>query len=404
MSTFYLAAAALAAVALALLLRPWWQARRTRTSATQLALNTAIYKDQLAELERDRAAGQLAEADYASARDELQRRLLTDTAATPAPAGVLREGRATALVLLLALPLLGGGLYALIGKPEAVLSPEQQERQAAANMEQMVGELSRRLEAQPDNLDGWNMLARTYVAMGRIDDAVKSMEKIGPQLEQNASLMASMAELLLQQSKGDFNGRPRELIQKALKLEPENGHALFLAGGDAFQHQQYGIAVKFWERLLKQLEPGSEDAEAISATLEEARARLSPAQRAKVGAGGTAIDATKTLSGRIELSPSLAAKVKPDDVLFVFARAEGGPPMPLAALKLKAADLPYSFSLSDANALGGAKLSQAAAVRIEAKIAKGGTPSTMPGDLIGKSTVVKPGAKNLRIVIDSEAK
>jgi cytochrome c-type biogenesis protein CcmH len=78
--------------------------------------------------------------------------------------------------------------------------------------------------------------------------------------------------------------------------------------------------------------------------------------------------------------------------------------MPLAALKLKAADLPYSFSLSDANALGGAKLSQAAAVRIEAKIAKGGTPSTMPGDLIGKSTVVKPGAKNLRIVIDSEAK
>lgn len=401
MITFYLAAAALAVVAVLVLLRPWWLARfsagyKSSEADAMRDLNTAIYRDQLAELERDRNAGQLAESDYVEARDELQRRLLEDTRPTDGTQATAKSTRGLWIALALLIPAASAGLYSLLGAPDAMLTVQQQDARAAASMEKMVSQLARRLEEKPDNPEGWAMLARSYASMGRFEDGEKAFARIGPALEQNPELLAAFAEFLVHKADGDFSGRPRELIAKVLKLAPENMMGLYLAGADSMQNQRWADVIRFWEPLLKKLEPGSDDAENISAGLEHARK--------KVGAGKTAAASGKTLSGRIELAPALRDKVKPDDILFVFARSDGGSPMPLAALRLKASQLPYDFSLSDANALGDAKLSDAAAIRIDAKIAKSGSPITAPGDLMGKSQVVKPGARNLRITIDSEAK
>jgi cytochrome c-type biogenesis protein CcmH len=398
--TFYLAAAALAVVAVLMLLRPWWQARfsagyKNSEADAMRALNTAIYRDQLIELERDRNAGQLAEADYIEARDELQQRLLEDTRPTDTQVAV-KSMRGLWIALALLIPIAGAGLYSVLGSPNSMLTAAEQDARAAASMEKMVAQLARRMEEKPDNPEGWVMLARSYASMGRFDDGEKAFGRIGPALEQNPELLAAFAEFLVRKADGDFSGRPRELIAKVLKLDPENLMGLYLAGADSMQNERWSDAIRFWEPLLKKLEPGSDDAETVSSGLEFARK--------KVGAGKTAATGGKTVSGRVELAPALRAKASPDDVLFIFVRSEGGSPMPLAALRLKVSQLPYDFSLSDANALGNAKLSDASALRIEAKVAKSGSPVTAPGDLLGKSSVVKPGAKNLRITIDSEAK
>ncbi len=400
MTTFYLAAAALAVVAVLMLLRPWWQARfsagyKNSEADAMRALNTAIYRDQLIELERDRNAGQLAEADYIEARDELQQRLLEDTRPTDTQVAV-KSMRGLWIALALLIPIAGAGLYSVLGSPNSMLTAAEQDARAAASMEKMVAQLARRMEEKPDNPEGWVMLARSYASMGRFDDGEKAFGRIGPALEQNPELLAAFAEFLVRKADGDFSGRPRELIAKVLKLDPENLMGLYLAGADSMQNERWSDAIRFWEPLLKKLEPGSDDAETVSSGLEFARK--------KVGAGKTAATGGKTVSGRVELAPALQAKASPDDVLFIFVRSEGGSPMPLAALRLKVSQLPYDFSLSDANALGNAKLSDASALRIEAKVAKSGSPVTAPGDLLGKSSVVKPGAKNLRITIDSEAK
>jgi cytochrome c-type biogenesis protein CcmH len=399
-TTFYLAAAALAVVAVLMLLRPWWQARfsagyKNSEADAMRALNTAIYRDQLIELERDRNAGQLAEADYIEARDELQQRLLEDTRPTDTQVAV-KSMRGLWIALALLIPIAGAGLYSVLGSPNSMLTAAEQDARAAASMEKMVAQLARRMEEKPDNPEGWVMLARSYASMGRFDDGEKAFGRIGPALEQNPELLAAFAEFLVRKADGDFSGRPRELIAKVLKLDPENLMGLYLAGADSMQNERWSDAIRFWEPLLKKLEPGSDDAETVSSGLEFARK--------KVGAGKTAATGGKTVSGRVELAPALQAKASPDDVLFIFVRSEGGSPMPLAALRLKVSQLPYDFSLSDANALGNAKLSDASALRIEAKVAKSGSPVTAPGDLLGKSSVVKPGAKNLRITIDSEAK
>lgn len=427
MSYFYLAAATLVVVALVLLLRPWWPVSRRVASANSLpALNAAIHRDRLAELERDRNNGVLSADDLAEAREELQRQLLDDTAATEVSA-VDSFSRRSGIALAIVLPLLAGGLYALLGSPAAVLPEAAQTQRATADMEQLAAKLAQKMEQNPDNPEGWAMLARSYKALGRWDDAERAFGRVGPELNKNAELLAEVAELLVQKNNG-FNPRSRELIQQALRLEPDNMLALFLGGGEALDGGRHAEAAALWERLLPQLEPGSEDARMVESSIAMARGRSggAPSRPAKadVVAGAVmpqdevhkgvakaatgaapgkppASAAASAVSGRVELAAALKGKANPEDVVFIFARAVDGPRMPLAAKRVRAADLPLDFTLDDSQAvMPGANLSSAQQVRIEVRISKSGMATPGKGDLSGKSAAVKPGAKGLRIVID----
>jgi cytochrome c-type biogenesis protein CcmH len=427
MTYFYLAAATLVVVALALLLRPWWRSGRRVVGADFLpALNAAIHRDRLAELERDHRNGTLSAADLAEAREELQRQLLEDTAAAEvvtADAAGRRSGIAIAIVL----PLLAVALYAVIGTPAAVLPQAAQAQRAAADMEQLAAQLARKLEQNPNNPEGWTMLARAYKSMGRWDDAERAYARIGADLEKSAELLAEVAELLVQKNNG-FDARSRELVQKALRLEPDNMLALFLGGGEAFAAGRYAAATEYWGRLLPRLEPGSEDAQMVESSIAMARERSGAGKKAAAGGDvlpGTAIprddahrgvarpgmetgaDKTaakasgKSVGGRVELAAALKGKAGPDDVVFIFARAVDGPRMPLAALRARAADLPLDFVLDDSHAvMPGSNLSSAQQVRIEVRVSKSGQAAPGKGDLTGKSAAVKPGASGLRIVVD----
>ena len=429
MTYFYLAAATLVVVALALLLRPWWYSGRRVISADSLpALNAAIHRDRLGELDRDRSNGTLSAADLAEAREELQRQLLDDTAATEAVAASAFS-RKSALVVAILLPLLAVALYALLGSPAAVLPGEAQAQRATADMEQLTAKLAKKLEQNPDNPEGWAMLARSYKSVGRWDDAERAFTKIGPDLNKSAELLAELAEMLVQKNNG-FDARSRALVQQALRLEPNNMLALFMGGGEAFAGGRHAEAVALWERLLPQLEPGGEDAQMVEASIARARQQSggtrAPIARSDVvpGAvapqddvhrgGGNAAKATdkvaekgpanatgKSVSGRVELAPALKAQANPDDVVFIFARAVDGPRMPLAARRARVSELPLDFVLDDSQAvMPGANISSAQQVRIEVRISKSGTATPGKGDMTGKSAPVQPGAKGLKIVID----
>ena len=136
-----------------------------------------------------------------------------------------------------------------------------------------------------------------------------------------------------------------------------------------------------------------------------------PPNGPKVSPGGTAASqpgkpaaAAEAISGVVDVAPALRAKLAPEDTLFVFARAVDGPRMPLAAIRARAGDLPLRFSLGDAQAMAGARISSAGEVRIEAKISKSGNAGVNPGDLTGQSTPVKAGARGVKVLIDNEAK
>ena len=393
------------------LLRPLLRGSRAVSNASRQALNTAIYRDQLVELESDRAAGSLAETDCEQARQELQQRLLADAAVADVVPAAASPAKRSALALALLLPLGAALLYFWLGHPDAMKPLPAEHQIASAGFEDMVEKLAARLKTSPDDVQGWVMLARSYKAMQRFDEAEKAFDHLVGMSDSDPGLLTEYADLLAFRAGGHFEGKPLELINRALKVDPANPMALNLAGTAAFNRQDFAGATRYWETLLKGLPPESEDARAIAASLAEVRQKTGAAPAPAIAgnaqapvaqaAQGTTADPAKALSGKVTLAPSLAGKAQPDDTLFIFARAVNGPRMPLAVLRKRVADLPLSFTLDDSMAMSPAmKISSFADVRIEARVSKSGQAMPQKDDLIGESNPLKPGARDVKVVIE----
>ena len=394
LTAFILAAVLLLCVILALLLRPLLRPPKASLALDRRETNLDIFRDQLVELERDRAEGSLSQPDFEQSKSELQRRLLEETQSeTLSP--VFSSGRKTAFALLLALPLATAGSYALLGSPQALDPMHTQARMNPQQIEEMLDKLVVKLKANPNDTKGWVILARSYKALGRYAESAEAYNNGRALVDEEPMLLADYAEVLLELSGGNFSGKPSELIARALKLNPDEALALYLAGTAARERNDFPAVIDYWGRLLLQLQAGSEDARMLEEALAQAR------EKAGERADKKAAARRETISGDIMLSGKLAAQTQPDDLLFVFARTTEGSRMPLAVLRLRVADLPFSFRLDDSMALPGAqKISDFDAVSVEARIAKSGKAQTASGDLFGTVKSVKPGSKNIKLVID----
>jgi cytochrome c-type biogenesis protein CcmH len=386
--------AAAAVLAIPLLRRP----RLGVTGTDRSTANLAIFRDQLAELEIERSEGSLSASDFEQAKTELQRRLLEEVKPEASAGKENAPSRKTALIVCLLLPIAGLGGYALLGQPRALdpANTQPQARVTAAQVEGMVEKLAQRLKENPDDPQGWVMLARSYKTLGRIPEAAEAYSHATAAVDKDPLLLTDYADTLAQLNDGSMRGKPSELVAKALKLNPDDGQALMLAGVAAAEVRDFSAAQKHWTRLLSLLEPGSEDATLVEDAISRVR---SAAETAKAsGKGGTT---GARISGEVSISDKLAAEIRPGDILFVFARAEGGPGMPLAAIRQPAGKLPLKFSLDDSMSLpGGGKLSAHKTVTVEARIARSGEAKTTSGDLFGRQTGVKPGKEGLKLVID----
>lgn len=277
MTVFAVFATLLIVVVAAFLLPPLWRGRKpaAASAADRQAANLVIFRDQLAELEREKAEGTLAEADFEQARRELQHRLLEEAQPDPAAAAESpAPSRKTAIALIVLLPILGLGGYALLGNPRgldpALTAPQPQF--TAGEIEGMVAKLAERLKANPDDMQGWLMLARSYKAMGRYAEAAEAFGKAEKVVVQDAGLLADYAETLAMGGSGEtrsFRGKPRQLIDQALKLDAQNPHALLLAGAAAMESGERAKAVAYWERLLPMVEPGSEIEAMLKGSIEK---------------------------------------------------------------------------------------------------------------------------------------
>lgn len=284
MTTFILFSLLLIVVTIAFLLPPLLRrpAAALLTEQRHNQSNLAILRDQLAELEREHGEGMLADNDFLQARQELQRRLLEeDRSDQDAPVPVQAGSRKTALTLALLLPLLAGLGYALLGNPRA-LNPEAVTAAAQADApmspEQiagMVDKLAARLKENPDDMKGWVMLARSYKVMGRYAEAAEAYAKAESALAEEPELLADYAEVLAMSGKSKgLRGKPAELIAKALQIDPENPHALLLAGAAAMEAGNPKMAVQIWEKLLKQVEPGSEVEKLLKASIAKVKGQI----------------------------------------------------------------------------------------------------------------------------------
>jgi cytochrome c-type biogenesis protein CcmH len=413
MIVFWAAAALLAVVALAVLLRPLIS-RGRRSDVSRDSLNAAVYRDQVRELDADLAGGRLAQADYARARAELERRLLDDVQDRPADGRLTREAapdaggrtqRGLLIFSVVAVPLLAAGIYLGTGNPRA-LDPAARAGEGAdmAQIEAMVQGLADRLAQNPEDAEGWQMLGKSYAVLGRFPEAVGAYSKAIVRSPRNPQLLADLADALAMARGQRMKGEPEELVLRALQIDPNHLKALALAGTAAFERRDFRTAARYWERMLPLVPKDSDDARTIQANVDEARAASkSPAMKDASKKDSAKAAPGKPLQGVVSLAPALAAKASPDDTVFIFARAAEGPPMPLAVLRKRVRDLPVNFSLDDSMAMTPTlKLSAFPRVVVGARISKSANATPQPGDLQGFSDAVGNTATGVNVSISSE--
>ncbi|HJV11710.1 MAG TPA: c-type cytochrome biogenesis protein CcmI, partial [Burkholderiales bacterium] len=206
MTLFWLVTAALAAAVLYHLL-----SSRKAAAISRREANIAIYRDQLRELEADLKSGLIAQGDYERARRELEGRLLDDAAAAPAPH---REasGRRAAWALGAGIPLFALGVYLVVGTPGA-LSPESDAHAITAQqLEGMVERLAARLRENPDDVEGWKLLGRSYSVLGRFSESAEAYAKAAARAPRDAQLLADLADVLAMARGQSLEGEPEKLV------------------------------------------------------------------------------------------------------------------------------------------------------------------------------------------------
>ena len=301
----------------------------------------------------------------------------------------------------------GGGVS---GGPEAAPTREQ--------VEALVAKLAERMQSRPDDAEGWLMLARSQMVLGRLPEALAAFERLIQLRPDDANTLVDYADALAVKNGRSLEGEPLRLIERALKLEPDHLKALALAGSAAFNRQDDIKAVLYWDRAVSIGPPEHEIVQMARDGAAAARERSKmPVASAAAGMAGNpapaapAVGSTaapvaaaaSAVSGTVRLSAALKAQASPDDVVFIFARPADGSRMPLAILRKQVKDLPAAFTLDDSLAMSpAARLSLAPQVIVGARISKSGQAMPQPGDLQGLSAPVKVGTTGLVVEISTQ--
>ncbi len=382
MTDFWLAAGLLLLVALSFLLIPVLRGRRAQLEEDRTALNVALYQERVAELTAQQAAGVLDQAQLAKGRDEAARELLADTE-NAEPQRLGRLGKPLPLLAAVLVPLMGLGLYLHFGASEQV-ELTQQFAKAPQSMEEMTTRLERAVEAQPDSAEGLYFLGRAYMAQERPADAAKVFERAAALADRQPELLGQWAQALYFANDKQWTAQLQSLTDEALKADPNEVTSLGLLGIAAFEGEHYQQAIDYWNRLLVQLPEGDASRAALQGGIERAQEKLK-AGEGKVASAPAVAATGARLKVRVELAPALKDKVKPDDTVFIFARASSGPPMPLAAKRVTVAQLPIEVELSDSDAMmPSMKLSSFPEVQLVARVSRAGKPTQ--GEWIGHSS------------------
>ena len=392
MTSFLIPALLLLILVLVLLLRPlFFPAKDSATSRRQM--NAAIYREELDKLGAERLAGTIDADSYEQAHAEMRQRLFQDTDEADDLA-VMGSPKKTIVGICLFVVLLSAGFYFYLGDAARIAEKSAEKPMTQESVEKMVSGFAAKMEKEPDNLKGWAMLARSYRILGRNAEAANAYARAGSFVDTDPQLLADYADVLAANANGNFAGKPQQLINKALTLDPNNLLALWLSGTAAFNAQNYKVAVQSWEKLAKQLPPETDEARAIAGSIAEARSKggLPPTSAPVISNQG--------VSGQIGISSDLQSKVKAGDILMVIAR-KPGERMPVAVLKTAVTGFPMNFVLNDALAMSSdALISKLPEVSVEVRISKTGMAMPESGDLISTPQTIKVGRTNARLMID----
>jgi cytochrome c-type biogenesis protein CcmH len=350
--SFWIIAAVLLALALAILLLPMLRARVQQTTDQRQQQNIEIAKQKKVLLDAQLAEGEIDQAAFDAAYVDLQSALALELGSAETSAESAR-GKWMALVVLLAIPCASIALYMHYGEYRVIENPQlaeaspHRQNNAAPQMslDEMVAVIEKRVSDDPNDAEAWFMLGRANMSRRQFDSAIDAFRRANELIADEPGILFALADALAMQKNGLMAGEPEALVLQGLQIAPRFPNGLWLAGMAAEQRGDFAAAHRYWSLLLPMIteNPESEnEVRQLLAMLEERDPSLAQTSQPQPGA------AAQQLTLRVDINSELRAQVDPATAVFVYAKAMQGPPMPLAVKRLQLKDLPATLSLGDA--------------------------------------------------------
>lgn len=382
---FYLAALSMLLIALLIFLLPVLRVRKYQAEEDRTALNVALYQESLDELDSQFTAGALSAEQLAQGKAEAARVLLQDTE-TGTPKSIGGFGKALPLIAALLIPIAGFGLYQHWGAYDNVkLAMDMAE--PPESMAEVIERLQKVVAVQPKSLDALFMLGRTYMNAEQPREAARTFNAAIELAGRQPELLSQWAQAEYFANGKRWNDDLQAAVNEVLQDNPDEPTVLGLIGIAAFESGDFQTSINAWSRLVASLNTEDPSVEPIMMGIKQARQALDqqgstsrgPTPEFKADSANQAVQAVNPESKvtvQVSLGSKLQGTLAADDSVFVFARAQQGPPMPLAVKRLTVADLPVTLELSDADAmLDNMKLSSFPKIALQARISKQGNPT-----------------------------
>ncbi len=391
--TFILLTLAIAVIAVLFLLLPLFSKKGQQSKVERDAVNIQAAATRLSELKLELENGLISQDRFDNYKLELETAALDDLRNDASSETQEHKGnRILAVIVALLVPLLSIVIYQQLGN-EAAFHPELQTDESAIasqEIEKMLVAVEQAVKENPDDIEGRIALAQVYVELERYSDAATVYLELMKLRPNDPDVLVNYAEALARSHGNRLTGKPTELLNEALEIEPKHGRALWLAGFAEQQADNKEGALAHWRHLLAGMEEGSEVHKHLENLISELESGTS------VPENHTAVqqsDVQQSIQVKVALSSEFLTKVDPNTTLFIYARASEGPPMPLAVHKGLAKDLPITVTLDDSMAMmPQMTLSSFPKVIVGARLSSNGQPQGQTGDYEGYSDAIEVSA------------
>lgn len=425
MIIFFVFAALLVVLCLLWLLQGLFREKTTNSRDLE-TVNVILARERRATLDAAIADGSIDQATYDYEREQLEYDLAADLTLDDNSSTQQRGGHiAAAILVAVFVPVAAGALYLQIGNPGAITQDRQLaqtgEQQAAGGaspqdpaLAQLLPQLEQRLEAEPDDIEGWRLLGRSYLSVREFDKARNAFSKALALDENNTTTMAQLAESIAMTRNGDLSGEPMELLARSQAIDPGHEHSLWLISIGRQQAGDHTAALQGFDQLTRI----SSDDPAALATIEQMRSqsvqalgqsgiRTAPEQPSASGdqdqAPSDNTDVT-AISVTVSLSDNALANADPSQSVFIYATATTGPPMPLAVSRHTVSELPLTVTLDSTMAMiPTMTLDSFDNVTVGARVSKTGNPIAQSGDWFSEiGDIDIKNVENVELVIDQQ--
>ncbi len=393
MISFWVLASVMLAIALFIVIHPLLRKQQTLTKGREQQ-NIDIARERVNELDQELQNNQITQRQYQQTHAEIEQALLNDLQSKDVVVGddqsknfrsAIVVAFSVSMITVLGYLYLGNlqGLDIAGAAPVANQSSPATEQQIGS-VGQMVQRLAERLQRDPDDVDGWRLLARSYMTLNLYPEAVTALRTARRLVGDDPDVLLELADAIAGTQNESYQGQPTELVKMAMSKAPNNPRVLWMAGQLAAVQGNFAAALQHWRHLQEMVPPDSKAAPVIKKAIAAAQAQSGKTPTvAQQEPEKTASQKLKpvALTVQVSLDPSLISEVAQDDTVFIYAQALDGPPMPLAVARKQVRDLPVNVVLDDSLAMmPSMTLSKFDKVRVAARISKTGNAIPQSGD------------------------